>query len=289
MTKRILITGRNSYVGNQLAEWLNKESEKYSIVKESVRDGKWKEIDFSNFDVVVHVAGIAHLKESKENVPSYYKINRDLAVSVAKEAKNAGVSQFVFISTMNVYGIEEGTISRSTEENPKTAYGKSKLEAEILIRSLHTNDFIVSVLRPPMIYGVGCKGNYQLLSRFSKRIRVFPAINNNRSMLYIDNLSEIIKIIIEKKKHGYFFPQNQEFVNTSNMVKKIRGVHKKDILLLKGFSRVIDILKKRNEKIRKVFGDLVYDKELSSFEEKYNVVSFEESIRITELKDGLNE
>src|SRR5690606_7124221 len=117
--------------------------------------------------VVIHVAGIAHVKETKENADLYYKVNRDLAFEVAKKAKNEGVKQFIFLSSMSVYGIETGIIKINTPTNPKTNYGRSKLEAEELISSIESDSFKVAILRPPMIYGKGCKGNYIRLANLA--------------------------------------------------------------------------------------------------------------------------
>lgn len=280
MTKKILITGKNSYVGNQLAEWLNKDPEKYEVVKESVRDDKWKEIDFSVFDVVVHVAGIAHMKETKKNKMVYYKVNRDLTHEIAKYAKRNGVKHFIFLSTMSVYGLEVGHITGKTQVNPKSAYGDSKLQAENLVLELEDEDFCVAIVRPPMVYGKNGKGNYGKLSEFAIKYPVFPEVRNERSMIYIDNLSEYIKILIDNVKRGFCFPQNENYVNISQMVKMIAEVNNKKIRLVKIFNPILPILKLGI--IRKVFGSLTYDKSMSSFQIDYQKKSFKESIIRTE-------
>src|SRR5690625_4786973 len=161
--KKILITGVNSYVGNSLADWLGKEPENYSIDKISMRDGTWKEKDFSIYDVVVHVAGIAHQKETKKNQKLYFEINRDLACEIAKKSKAECVGYFVFLSSMSVYGLDEGVIDEKTQLNPKSNYGKSKFQAEKKISALADTTFKLAIIRPPMIYGKGCKGNYKKL------------------------------------------------------------------------------------------------------------------------------
>lgn len=283
MTKRILITGKNSYVGNQLADWLNKEPEKYTVVKESVRDGKWKEIDFSVFDVVVHVAGIAHIKETEKNKKLYYTVNRDLAYEIAKKSKSNGVKQFVFLSSMSVYGLENGVINKNTPLKPNNDYGKSKVEAEKLITRLIDESFIVAILRPPMIYGKGCRGNYSRLANLAIKMPLFPKINNKRSMIYIDNLSEFIKHVIDNGSAGLFFPQNEEYVNTSEMVKLIANYHGQRLKLIKLFNPFIKLI---NVKLlKKVFGSLTYDLKISETNYNYRVCSFKESIKKSELRD----
>src|SRR5690606_35554866 len=135
----------------------------YHIEKISLRDDAWKEHDFSKYDVILHVAGIAHRKETKENKELYYRVNRDLTYEVAKKAKSERVSHFIFLSSLSVYGMETGIITRETVPQPKSNYGKSKLEAEELIASLSDEQFNVAILRPPMIYGKNCPGNYSKL------------------------------------------------------------------------------------------------------------------------------
>ena len=167
--KKILITGANSYIGTSLEKWLGKNPDKYYVDTVSTRDDAWKKKDFSEFDVVFHVAGIAHIKETKENQDLYYKVNRDLAFEAAKKAKAGGVKQFVFLSSMSIYGQDVGPIGINTIPNPKTAYGKSKYEAETMVLELEDDSFKVAILRPPMVYGPNSKGNYQLLSKFAKK------------------------------------------------------------------------------------------------------------------------
>jgi nucleoside-diphosphate-sugar epimerase len=281
--KKILITGENSYVGRSLEKWLGNYPNSYSIHSISLRNDSWKKIDFSKYDVVFHVAGIAHIKETKENSHLYYKVNRDLAYEVAQKAKIESVNQFIFLSSMSVYGIENGVIDKDSPLNPKSNYGKSKLEAEKLITNLEDEFFKVAILRPPMIYGKGCKGNYTKLAKLALKTPIFPEIDNKRSMIYIDNLSEFVKSVVDNCSSGLFFPQNNNYVNTSRMVELIAKTHGKKILLIRLFNPLL-ILIKRNETVSKVFGNLTYEKNLSknSNFQINSFVDFEESIRLTE-------
>ncbi|MFL2133615.1 NAD-dependent epimerase/dehydratase family protein [Desemzia sp. FAM 23990] len=291
MTKKILITGKNSYVGNQLADWLNKEPEKYTVVKESVRDGKWKEIDFSVFDVVVHVAGIAHQDTKKDQEELYYKVNTNLTIDIATKAKAEGVQQFIFMSSMIVYGGssrigETKVITKETTPDPVNFYGNSKLLAENGILPLQSEDFNIAVIRPPMIYGKDSKGNYPILAKFAKISPIFPDIDNQRSMLHIDNLTELIRLIIDDQEKGIFFPQNKEYVKTAEMVKLIAKVNGKKIQLTKLFNPLLNKLGSNLPVVNKVFGNLLYDKELSKYKRTYTINNLEESIRITENAGG---
>lgn len=277
--KRVLITGENSYVGNSFADWV-KDDPEFQVDKISLRDDSWKEYDFSIYDVVLHVAGIAHQKETKKNSESYYRVNRDLTVDVAQKAKEKGVNHFIFLSSMSVYGLDTGVINKMTPLKPKTNYGKSKLEAEEAISSLATSSFEIAILRPPMIYGANCKGNYAKLAKLAVKSRVFPAIKNKRSMIFKDNLSEFIKRLINFKNVGLFFPQNTDFVKTCEMVKIISEIHGKTLFLTTFFNPFIKLFK--TQTVKKVFGDLVYDKSLSTCTGDYNVEDFRTSIKLTE-------
>lgn len=278
--KKILITGKNSYVGTSLEKWLGNYPERYSIDSISLRDDSWKEKDFSKYDIVVHVVGIAHIKETKENAKLYYRVNRDLAFDVAQKAKVENVKQFIFLSSMSVYGIESGVIDKSTPLNPKSNYGKSKFEAEKLISSLERTSFKVAILRPPMIYGKGCKGNYNRLTKLALKFPVFPKINNKRSMIYIDNLCELVRILIDESKSGIFHPQNKDYVCTSEMVNLIAKIQGKKIWFTKFFNPLIGLF--QNRTLNKVFGSLMYDSSLSQPGLQYNIHDFESSIYLTE-------
>ncbi|MDN4495148.1 NAD-dependent epimerase/dehydratase family protein [Ureibacillus aquaedulcis] len=281
--KRILITGKNSYIGTSLEKWLGNYPDRYTIDSVSLRDDLWKGIDFSGYDVVFHAAGIAHIKETKENAHLYYKVNRDMTFEVAQKAKIEGVKQFIFLSSMSVYGIESGVIDKDSPLKPKSNYGKSKLQAEELIKPLQNKGFNVAIIRPPMIYGKGCKGNYVRLSKLAVKTPIFPFIENKRSMIFIDNLSEFVRLLIDDTRWGLFFPQNRKYVCTSEMVKLIAEIHGKKVRMTRIFNPLLRLL--RIKTLNKVFGDLVYDINLCNLKSKYNYCSFKESVRNSELDE----
>lgn len=280
--KKILITGSNSYIGNSVERWLNQYPDRYSTETVDLMDASWKEKDFSSYDVVFHVAGIAHVKETSENKDLYYKVNRDLAYETAKKAKAAGVSQFIFLSSMSVYGIEKGTISANTPMNPTSHYGKSKLQAEELIQAAGDDHFKVAILRPPMIYGKGCKGNYPKLARLALKVPFFPDTGNQRSMLYISNLCEFIRLLIDGGQDGFFFPQNDEYMNTGKMVKLIAEAHGRHLALTRVFNPLLRVLHVNT--VNKVFGDLAYDMKMSHDKiTNYCLFDIKNSLRETEI------
>jgi len=281
--KRVLITGKNSYIGTSLENWLMREPDKYKVDTIDMKDGSWKGKDFSEYEVVFHVAGIAHIKETSNNKDLYYKVNRDLAYETAQKAKQDGVEQFIFLSSMSVYGIENGVIGKDTPLRPNSAYGKSKIEAEELINKLQDDSFTVATLRPPMVYGKGCRGNYPRLASLALKTPIFPKVNNKRSMIYIDNLSEFVKQLIDNRSSGLFFPQNAEYVNTSEMVRLIAEVHGKKIVMTKLFNPLLRLLNVST--VNKVFGDLVYDISMSDYVSDYRVCGFRDSIKKTEQRN----
>lgn len=283
--KRVLITGKNSYIGTSLENWLMREPDKYKVDTVDMKDGSWKEKDFSQFDVVFHVAGIAHVSSDPKMEDLYYKVNRDLTIETAEKAKAEGVKQFIFMSSIIVYGDSSSSkrvIDRNTVPTPSNFYGNSKLQAEEGIKDLESDEFKIVVLRPPMIYGKGSKGNYPRLANMAKKIPVFPDIDNERSMLHIDNLCEFIKIMIDHEETGLYFPQNKEYVKTSELVKTIAEVHGKKIVMTKLFNPVLRLMFGIGI-VNKVFGNLVYEKSMSDYDKaNYRIRTFRESIELTE-------
>lgn len=275
--KKILITGANSYIGTSFEDYISKLDD-YQVDTVDMMDNLWKEQDFSSYDVVFHVAGIAHIKEIPEIESLYYEVNRDLVIDVAKKAKNSGVKQFVFLSSMSVYGLTSGIITPNTVPNPNTYYGKSKLQAEVGLQLLRDDSFKISVLRPPMVYGKNCKGNFQSLIKIAKKVSFFPYVNNQRSMIYIDNLSSFVKKAIDEELDGIFFPQNKEYVNTSNLEKLIANSMNKKMIIVKSTYPLIMLLRKFIVQADKAFGTLIY-KDTEQFDFSYNVVNFEKTIR----------
>lgn len=275
--KKILITGANSYIGTSFEDYISKLDD-YQVDTVDMMDNLWKEQDFSSYDVVFHVAGIAHIKEIPEIESLYYEVNRDLVIDVAKKAKNSGVKQFVFLSSMSIYGLTSGIITPNTVPNPNTYYGKSKLQAEVGLQLLRDDSFKISVLRPPMVYGKNCKGNFQSLIKIAKKVSFFPYVNNQRSMIYIDNLSSFVKKAIDEELDGIFFPQNKEYVNTSNLEKLIANSMNKKMIIVKSTYPLIMLLRKFIVQADKAFGTLIY-KDTEQFDFSYNVVNFEETIR----------
>ena len=283
MTKNILIVGENSYIGKSFIRYSTFNNYDLKIDEISSKDNKWKIKNISDYDVVFHVAGIAHQNRRDVSDEDYYKINYKLAVEVAEYAKQNKVRQFIFMSSMIVYGEsskigENKIITKDTIETPVNAYGDSKLQADKSLQAMNEPNFLVASLRPPMIYGPGSKGNFPLLKKIAQRSPFFPNLKNERSMLYIDNLCEFIYQVIKRELSGIFYPQNSEYVCTSEMVMEISKKVGKEICLTKGFNPLLKSMSGKVKVLDKVFGNLVYDLALSDNGFEYRVVKFSESI-----------
>ena len=209
--KNVLITGAGSYIGETFRAYaVEHYSNNFTIDTVDMVDPAWRDKDFSEYDIVYHVAGIAHAdigNVSDKDKEKYYTVNTDLAIEVAEKAKTDGVKKFIFMSSMIVYGESAAygfkkVVGEHTVPSPANFYGDSKLQADVGVRELANDKFKVIVLRPPMIYGKGSKGNYHTLSKLGKKFPVFPDVENERSMLYIENLCEFLcqVMLVEKKK-----------------------------------------------------------------------------------------
>ncbi len=285
MEKKILVTGTNGYIGTSFKQYIDKingnmPQDLWHVTFVSMRNENWRQMDFSEYDGILHTAAIVHRKEEPEMEQLYWDVNCNLTKELAEKAKAEGVRQFVFLSTMSVYGTVLGRIQADTAPAPKNFYGKSKLAAEEALQEMASEDFVVSIVRPPMIYGKECTGNYRLLEKLARKVPFFPKTRNERSMLYIDNLSEFLRRLFEKQVAGVFCPQNAEYVNTSDMVAQIRKSYAKKGVTVPGFGWLLNILAGKISLFAKVFGTLTYEKEMSVYEAlgDYQVVGFEESI-----------
>lgn len=273
--KKILIAGANSYIGDSFKRYMDQWPDKYEVSVYDTMGAKPSAELFQGVNVIFCVAGIAHIKETEENRHLYFDVNRDLVAEIAKAAKEAGVRQFVLLSSMSVYGTETGVITKGTVPHPASAYGESKLQADWQIGKMADRGFLFACLRPPMVYGKDCKGNYQRLREFALKSPTFPNYPNKRSMIYIGNLCEFVKQTIDGEKSGLFFPQNAEYVNTSRMVELIAAAHGKKIRLTRIYNPAIRIAPLNI--VKKVFGDLIYEDV-----DRVDRFGFEESIRETE-------
>ena len=285
--KRILITGANSYTGNAITEYLSAWPDKYHVSSISLRNDSWKSENFGAFDSVIHTAGLAHDSTKSSDKESYFRVNSQLAFDAAQKAMNDRAKQFIFMSSSIVYGASakighEKIITRSTPVNPESFYGESKVKAEEMLASLDGDNFHVCVLRCPMIYGRNCRGNYPMLSKIARKLPFFPNVKNKRSMLYVKNFAEFVRLMIENNERGIFWPQNAEYSNTPEMVRTIAESHGKNIALIPGCEIPLKVLARFSGLVNKAFGSFVYDMSLSDYRENYRLYNLRRSIEESE-------
>lgn len=279
----VLITGAGSYVGESVKAYILKTSTDVEIDAVDTINDAWKKADLSKYDVVYHVAGIAHVNADPKMEPLYYKVNRDLTIEVAKAAKVAGVKQFIFMSSMIVFhesqSLIKEVITLDTKPNPNGFYGDSKLQAENGLHDLECPAFNICILRPPMIYGPNSKGNLPRLAKLAVKTPVFPAYHNQRSMLYIDNLAEFVKQTIKRELSGTFYPQNGELSDTVEIIRFFAKAGDKKIGIWSVLKPFVTLGSKFLQPLNKMFATYYYDPQMSKMDFEYQVVGFEESLK----------
>ena len=300
--KKVLITGANSYIGTSFEDYVRKNYRlELEVATIGTIDGNWRQANFGLYDIVYHVAGIAHTdvgNVTEKMKAKYYAINTDLAIEMCRKAKADGVKQFVFMSSAVIYGNsspygKRKRITADTKPRPANIYGDSKWQADMGVREFADKDYVVTVLRPPMIYGKGSKGNYSILAKIAKKLPIFPDIINERSMLYIENLCEFLCQVMIKGEGGIFWPQNAEYSRTSRMVKMISEISGHKIFVSRVFNWIVRVTSHVPGRISvltdKAFGNMIYDQKLSKYEGiKYQKYSLKESIEIIEGKNLLD-
>lgn len=280
---KVLITGAGSYVGESVRRYILSTSSDFEIDSVDTMNDAWKKADFSKYDVVYHVAGIAHVNADPKMEPLYYKVNRDLTIDVARAAKTAGVKQFIFMSSQIVFhesqSLKTEVLTALTKENPNGFYGDSKLQAEKGLHELECETFKVCILRPPMIYGPNSKGNFPRLVKLAQKTPLFPAWHNQRSMLYIDNLAEFVKQAILRGLGGTFYPQNRELADTVEIIRFFAKANGHKIWITRFLNPFVWLGSFVLQPINKMFATYYYSPEMSKADFDYQLVSFNESLK----------
>ena len=267
----------------------------YRIDAVDTMGDNWKKADYAKYDVVFHVAGIAHVNADPKMEPLYYKVNCNLTIEVAKHAKAAGVRQFIFMSSQIVFhesqSLKAEVLTAETKPVPNGFYGNSKLQAENGLwnlvknqkenstRSQGGNQMKICILRPCMIYGPNAKGNFSRLAKLACKTPVFPEWHNKRSMLYIDNLAEFVKQAIERELEGTFYPQNRELADTVEIVRYFAKEAGHKIWITKLLNPFVWMGSLVLQPINKMFATYYYNLKMSKMEFDYQLVSFEESLK----------
>lgn len=288
--KKVLITGSGSYVGESVRKYILAKNPSYRIDTVDTINDAWRHADYTKYDVVFHVAGIAHVNADPKMKSLYYKVNRDLTIDITKHAKAAGVKQFIFMSSQIVFhesqSLKTEVLTCQTKENPNGFYGDSKLQAELGIKPLEDENFKVCILRPCMIYGLNAKGNFLRLVKLAQKTPIFPEWHNKRSMLYIDNLAEFVYQVIERKLAGIFYPQNRELADTVEIIRFFAREAGHKIWITKLFNPCVWLGSFVLQPINKMFATYYYDPSMSVVEFDYQLVSFEDSLK--RIAESLN-
>jgi len=276
--KKVLVVGKNSYLARSMMEYCRTHcNEAYKIEFDAVsaREGSWKLTDLSNYDSVILFAGIAHRKADSS---LYYEVNHKLAVEIAKRAKQNLVKQFIYISTIAVFGEKMVPNEIRIIQEPANDYAKSKKMAEDDLRVMEDETFRVAIVRPPMVFGKGCPGNFMRLVHLVERVHIYPAHHNQRSAIYIDNLSAFLQELILKNSRGIFVPQNREYLSSADIARSLKK-QGKHVYLIHGCSLFIRIGMAFSRQMRKMFGDYQYPLEASRYVDmNYQNVSTSEAI-----------
>lgn len=284
---KLLITGTDSFIGNAVRDRANQSG---TILAEtlSVRGDRWKSADFSGYDSILHAAGIAHVSPDPSMTEQYQNINHLLTAQLAARAKAQGVRQFIFLSSIIVFGDAapvgvRRVIRPDTVPAPSNAYGQSKLDAENALRALEDERFRVVILRLPMVYGPGCRGNYNLLSRLAIRLPFFPLFENQRSMLYVENLAALIPLLMQDNASGIYYPRDTHPRSVPEIVRAICLARGQRVRFSRALAWGVRACRGLGL-VRRAFGDMAYSQDMPDYPGHYREVDFPEAIRRTETQ-----
>ncbi|WP_331774325.1 NAD-dependent epimerase/dehydratase family protein [Sulfurospirillum sp. 1612] len=255
---KLLITGSSGFVGSY---FINKYSDSCDITRFSFLKDDFKSLHVSDIDVVLHLSALVH-QMGGASAEAYERINVTQTLALAKKAKEGGVAQFIFMSTVKVYGEESDEVYREDSAcHPEDEYGKSKLKAELELQKLQDENFHVSIIRTPIVYGYGVKANIKNLIDLVKKVPILPLGNipNKRSFIYIGNLCHLIDAVIGQKASGIFLASDDAPISTSALITQIAKNLDKTIYLIKipFFENALKLLKPSFHK--RLYGNLVVD------------------------------
>ncbi|MCF6330721.1 MAG: NAD-dependent epimerase/dehydratase family protein [Sulfurimonas sp.] len=274
----VLLTGAGGFVGSYFK---NKYNEKYKMKIFSFLNDNFQQLDLLNTDVIVHLSALVH-QMGGASVEEYEKINVTQTIDLAKKAKKSGIKHFIFMSTVKVYG-EETDIPYNENSKclPQDEYGKSKLKAENELQKLEDDNFEVSIIRTPIVYGYSVKANIKNLVSLVQKIPVLPFgnIQNRRSMVYVGNLCHLIDEIIGFRiksgmTNNIFLASDDKPLSTSRLIQLIANELDKKVYLVKipFFENILKFVKPNFYK--RLYGSLEVDssktKEILKFKNLYS-------------------
>lgn len=267
--KTLMITGASGFIGSN---FIARYKEKYNIIPMDLLKVKPEEIDFNGVDAVVHLAALVHQMQGAPR-EKYFEVNTELTKRVAEEAKKQGVKHFVFYSTVKVYGYDGDLynhnmiLNEESECNPiNDPYGESKWEAEKILRNLEDDNFKVGIIRPPMVYGKGVKGNMESLIKLIKLLPILPFNydKNRRSLVNIENLMYLTTLVIDKEAQGVFLPLDEKNISLKEIVEGIESAYNLKRINIPMIQPIFWLLTKIKPNIMvRLFGTLQFDNKLT--------------------------
>lgn len=277
--KKILVTGKNGSLSTAVADYIRNKNE-YAAEQISVRGDAWKARSFSGIAAVVHIAGVT--PQNAKSAEDYYRVNADLTGALAEKCRADGVPQFIYISSMAVYGIEQsmdaakGTVTKDTVPHPVTDYGKSKLMAEEAVRSLTDERFRAAFIRVPSIYGKGKTEYMDQYKYLAEKLPVIPEAFTGlyKSVICVDNLCELIYLTAATRAQGVLCPDDGQ-LSAVDFCSAIYPNKRKS----KAAGKLMALFLKNNSRILDYYGAVCYDKALSDcFAGKYRVRNWKEAV-----------
>jgi UDP-glucose 4-epimerase len=266
---KILITGETGYVGNHAKEYLENTTN-YVVKKVSLRRNNWMDMDFSEYDSIVHCVAVIPKNNIEDSV--FFSVNHELSEKLAKKAKSDGVKQFIYLSSMAVYGMKpstkkgEGLIYSDTPCNPDSVYGKSKYQGEQAVVSLADDNFKVAIVRSPSIYGKRSTNYfnqyYYIISKLF--IQPYAFTKCKRSAIYIENLCELFRLLIKNSNHGIFCPADNPTLSTVEYIKFLQNSKGNNFYSSRLFGLALKLVCSRMPIIYSMWGSIAYDDSLTN-------------------------
>jgi len=213
---KILVTGQNGFIGIELFRVLQNQGYQVRgavrradkidpdivVVGDVGEKTEWGQA-LEDIDVVVHLANRAHVLHdySEDPLALFRAINVEGTIQLAKQAVEYGAKRFIFVSSIKVNGERTGEFPFTAADipNPQDPYAISKMEAESELRKIGEEfSMEIVIVRPPLVYGPGVKGNFQRLTRLVEKGVPLPfaAINNKRSLVSLGNLVNLLALTV---------------------------------------------------------------------------------------------
>lgn len=277
--RRYLVTGSKGWLAGELDRRLATFPGEYSLARVPVRGDAWLDGDWSGYDGVLHFASVVYGGDPES-------VNAALAGRVAAKCAADGVPWMLLMSSFAVYGAEVRPnilVDRSTEPEPATPYGRSKLAAERSAeRALEGSATRLAVVRAPLVYGPGQRnGSFPVLMAFARRAPFFPETRNERSMVYSQNLCELCRLLADAGAEGMFLPQDGEYHDTATLVKGLAERQGGKVRIVGGTSGLAKGLAMLSPKLGKLFGSARYDVDASDCGAPYRIVGPSEALDAT--------